>query len=195
MKQALFIGVSAGVMALAAPLAPATAQEGVSNTGVDTITVTAQRRTQSIQDVPLALEVVTADNIDAIAATSLSDLDQFVPGLDVSGGSPTQPRFSIRGVSTSDFGVGTDPAVGVYVDGIYAARSGASLLAFNDVSRVEVIKGPQGTLFGRNSAAGAISVLVTIRSGSSWAMASRLGATRVPTFATPSSGMAGSWTQ
>ena len=158
MKQALFIGVSAGVMALAAPLAPATAQEGVSNTGVDTITVTAQRRTQSIQDVPLALEVVTADNIDAIAATSLSDLDQFVPGLDVSGGSPTQPRFSIRGVSTSDFGVGTDPAVGVYVDGIYAARSGASLLAFNDVSRVEVIKGPQGTLFGRNSAAGAISV-------------------------------------
>lgn len=158
MKQALFIGVSAGVLAMAAPLAPAMAQEGVSNTGVDTITVTAQRRTQSIQDVPLAIEVVTAENIDAIAATSLSDLDQFVPGLDVSGGSPTQPRFSIRGVSTSDFGVGTDPAVGVYVDGIYAARSGASLLAFNDVSRVEVIKGPQGTLFGRNSAAGAISV-------------------------------------
>ena len=103
MKQALFIGVSAGVLALAAPHATAVAQEGVSNTGVDTITVTAQRRTQSIQDVPLAIEVVTADNIDAIAATSLSDLDQFVPGLDVSGGSPTQPRFSIRGVSDVGF--------------------------------------------------------------------------------------------
>ena len=158
MKHALFFSVSASVLALSTPLAPALAQEGVSNTGVDTITVTAQRRTQDIQDVPLAIEVVTAENIDAIAATNLSDLDQFVPGLNVGGGSPTQPRFAIRGVSTSDFGVGTDPAVGVYVDGIYAARSGASLLAFNDVSRVEVIKGPQGTLFGRNSAAGAISI-------------------------------------
>ncbi len=59
----------------------------------------------------------------------------------------------------SDFGVGTDPAVGVYVDGIYAARSGASLLAFNDIDHIEVLKGPQGTLFGRNSAAGAISIV------------------------------------
>jgi len=158
MKQALWVGASASILAMAAVGTPGLAQEGVSNTGLDTITVTAQRRTQDIQNVPLAIEVVTAANIDAIAATDLSDLDQFVPGLDVSGGSPTQPRFSIRGVSTSDFGVGTDPAVGVYVDGIYAARSGASLLAFNDVSRVEVIKGPQGTLFGRNSAAGAISI-------------------------------------
>lgn len=158
MKQALMLGVSTSLLVMSGVAAPAMAQEGVSNTGVDTITVTAQRRSQDIQNVPLAIEVVTAENIDAIAATDLSDLDQFVPGLDVSGGSPTQPRFSIRGVSTSDFGVGTDPAVGVYVDGIYAARSGASLLAFNDVSRVEVIKGPQGTLFGRNSAAGAISI-------------------------------------
>ncbi|MBL4544857.1 MAG: hypothetical protein JKP95_03555 [Oceanicaulis sp.] len=68
------------MLALSTPLAPALAQEGVSNTGVDTITVTAQRRTQDIQDVPLAIEVVTAENIDAIAATNLSDLDQFVPG-------------------------------------------------------------------------------------------------------------------
>ncbi len=82
-----------------------------------------------------------------------------MPGLVVSSDSPTQPRYQIRGIQTGDFGVGTDPAVGVYVDGIYAARSGASLLAFNDIERIEVLKGPQGTLFGRNSAAGAISIV------------------------------------
>ncbi len=94
-----------------------------------------------------------------VAAENLGDLNGFVPGLVVSSDSPTQPRYQIRGIQTGDFGVGTDPAVGVYVDGIYAARSGASLLAFNDIERIEVLKGPQGTLFGRNSAAGAISIV------------------------------------
>lgn len=125
---------------------------------LQTVTVTSQQREQNIQDVPISLQVVTSDQIDTLAADDIGDLDMFIPGLSVSNNSPTQPRFSIRGISTSDFGVGTDPAVGIYVDGIYAARSGASLLAFNDVERIEVIKGPQGTLFGRNSAAGAVSI-------------------------------------
>ncbi|WP_300541251.1 TonB-dependent receptor [Maricaulis sp.] len=125
----------------------------------DIIVVTAQQREQSSQDVPISLLVLDSEFIDAVAADDMGDLDAFVPGLDVSNGSPTQPRYSIRGITTSDFGVGTDPAVGIYVDGIYAARSGASLLAFNDVERIEVLKGPQGTLFGRNSAAGAVSIV------------------------------------
>ncbi len=89
----------------------------------------------------------------------MGDLNGFVPGLVVSSDSPTQPKYQIRGVQTSDFGVGTDSAVGVYVDGVYSARSGSSLLAFNDIERIEVLKGPQGTLFGRNSAAGAVSIV------------------------------------
>jgi outer membrane receptor protein involved in Fe transport len=96
--------------------------------------------------------------LEALAADDMGDISAFVPGLSVSNTSPTQANYSIRGVSTSDFGVGTDPAVGVYVDGVYAARSGAGLLAFSDVARIEVLKGPQGTLFGRNSAAGAVSI-------------------------------------
>ncbi|WP_291845354.1 TonB-dependent receptor [Maricaulis sp.] len=138
-------------------VSPALAQG--TDTGEDVIVVTAQQRAQSSQDVPISLQVLDSEFIDALAADDMGDLDAFVPGLDVSNGSPTQPRYSIRGISTSDFGVGTDPAVGIYVDGIYAARSGASLLAFNDIQRIEVLKGPQGTLFGRNSAAGAVSII------------------------------------
>lgn len=138
--------------------ATAVAQE-VTADGIEEIVVTAQQRTQSLQDVPIALQVVDSDLMKDVAAEDLGDLNGFVPGLVVSSDSPTQPRYQIRGIQTGDFGIGTDPAVGVYVDGIYAARSGASLLAFNDIERIEVLKGPQGTLFGRNSAAGAISIV------------------------------------
>ena len=82
-----------------------------------------------------------------------------MPGLEVSAEQPTQPSYALRGISTDDFGIGTDSAVGVYVDGVYAGKTGGALLAFNDVERIEVLKGPQGTLFGRNSAAGAISII------------------------------------
>ncbi|RDI98642.1 TonB-dependent receptor [Dyella solisilvae] len=123
------------------------------------VTVTAQSRSQEVQSVPIALQIVTAQQIDTLAATDLSKMDIFVPGLNIDASQPTQPTYSIRGISTSNFGIGTESAVGVYVDGVYAARSGGSLLAFNDVARVEVLKGPQGTLFGRNAAAGAISIV------------------------------------
>ncbi|HEX7813489.1 TonB-dependent receptor [Dyella sp.] len=123
------------------------------------ITVTAQSRSQEMQSVPIPLQIVTSQQIDTLAATDLSKMQLFVPGLVIDAGQPTQARYQLRGISTSDFGVGTDPSVGVYVDGVYAARSGGALLAFNDVQRVEVLKGPQGTLFGRNAAAGAISIV------------------------------------
>jgi iron complex outermembrane receptor protein len=126
---------------------------------LEQVLVTAQRREQAQQEVPISIQVVGTDLLDDVAADDLGDLSVFVPGLEVSSDSPTQPRYSIRGIGTNDFGVGTDPSVGVYVDGVYSARSGASLLAFNDIERIEVLKGPQGTLFGRNSAAGAISIV------------------------------------
>ena len=125
---------------------------------LEQVLVTAQRREQAQQEVPISIQVVGTDLLDDVAADDLGDLTVFVPGLDVSSESPTQPRYSIRGIRSNDFGIGTDPSVGVYVDGVYTARSGASLLAFNDIERIEVLKGPQGTLFGRNSAAGAISI-------------------------------------
>jgi iron complex outermembrane receptor protein len=123
------------------------------------ITVTAQSRTQQMEQVPIALQILTAQQINTQAATDLSKISLFVPGLVVDGSQPTQPNYSLRGISTSDFGIGTESAVGVYIDGVYAARSGGALLAFNDIDRIEVLKGPQGTLFGRNAAGGAISIV------------------------------------
>lgn len=123
------------------------------------ITVTAQSRTQQMEQVPIPLQIITAQQIDTQAATDLSKISLFVPGLVVDGSQPTQPNYSLRGISTSDFGIGTESAVGVYVDGVYAARTGGALLAFNDIDRIEVLKGPQGTLFGRNAAGGAISII------------------------------------
>ena len=126
---------------------------------LEEVVVTAQRREQVLQEVPITIQVVGNELLDDLAAEDMGDLNGFVPGLVVSSDSPTQPKYQIRGIQTGDFGVGTDSAVGVYVDGVYSARTGSSLLAFNDIERIEVLKGPQGTLFGRNSAAGAISII------------------------------------
>ncbi|KRE83573.1 TonB-dependent receptor [Rhodanobacter sp. Soil772] len=136
---------------------PATAAKDVTQLGK--ITVTAQSRSQEMQEVPIPLQIVTARQVDTLAATDLSKMSLFVPGLVVGGDQPTQPNYQLRGISTDDFGIGTESAVGVYIDGVYAARSGGALLAFNDIQRIEVLKGPQGTLFGRNAAAGAISIV------------------------------------
>ena len=146
----LLCGMHRALPAESPGAAPATLEE---------VIVTAQRREQRLQDVPIAVQVVSADMIRKASAENFAQMDRYVPGLVVSGDSPTQPHFQLRGIGASDFGVGTDPAVGVYVDGVYAARSGASFLAFNDIERIEVLRGPQGTLLGRSSAAGAISVV------------------------------------
>lgn len=123
------------------------------------VTVTAQSRSQEVQSVPIPLQIITAKDVQTLAATDISKMDIFVPGLVVSADQPTQPSYQLRGIGGSGFGAGTESAVGVYVDGVYAARTGGALLAFNDIARIEVLKGPQGTLFGRNSAGGAISIV------------------------------------
>ncbi len=123
------------------------------------ITVTAQSRSQQAQAVPISLQLVTAEQFEKLAANNLADVNGYIPGLVIDADQPTQPGYSIRGIGTSDFGIGTDSPVGIYVDGVYTGKTGGALMNFNDTQRVEVLKGPQGTLFGRNSAAGAISVV------------------------------------
>ncbi|MES2129146.1 MAG: TonB-dependent receptor [Pseudomonadota bacterium] len=126
---------------------------------VQSVVVSAQSRKQLASDVPIAMQVITSKDIANIGAKDLGDLNGYIPGLSVDNSEPTQPSFGIRGVQPGDFGIATDSPVGIYVDGVYTGKTGGALMNFVDVQRIEVIKGPQGTLFGRNSAAGAISIV------------------------------------
>ncbi len=123
------------------------------------IQVTAQKRVQRIQDVPLAISAVNEQQIIDTNSEDVNDILRFLPGVEGNNIQATQPNYTIRGITTNDFGVGSDPAVAVYVDGVYVGRGAASHFNFNDIERVEVLRGPQGTLFGRNAAAGAIHII------------------------------------
>ncbi|WP_196140367.1 TonB-dependent receptor [Aliikangiella sp. G2MR2-5] len=140
-------------------LAQDEADDEASETKEHKIVVTAQHREQNPQEVPIALSLFQEEELKNMAALNLSDLGEMTPGFESNNVSFTQPTYNIRGIASNDFGVGSDPAVAVYVDGVYVGRGGASQANFNDVERVEVLKGPQGTLFGRNAAAGALHVI------------------------------------
>ena len=165
-RNTLAAGIACALLACLAPCG-APAQDAAADqaapkppaTQLGQITVTAQSRTQEMQDVPIAMDILTTQQVERVAATDLSRMNLFVPSLVVDADDATQPTYRLRGIETSDFGIGTDSAVGVYIDGVYQTRAGGALLAFNDIARVEVLKGPQGTLFGRNTAAGAISIV------------------------------------
>jgi iron complex outermembrane recepter protein len=126
---------------------------------IEEIFVTAQKRAESVQDVPISISAMSADFVRNVGAQTVDGLGIYTPGLETRVSEVTQPQLSIRGITTSDFGIGADPAVAVYVDGVYSGRSASALTAFQDLERVEVLKGPQGTLFGKNAAAGAIHLI------------------------------------
>jgi len=134
------------------------------NTGVSEIVVTAQRRKTNLQQTPISITAVTAETLRARGAVDLEGVAEATPNMQLttsgngSGGSSFAQVF-IRGVGQPDFIITKDPAVGIYVDGVYLARAPGALLELLDIERVEVLRGPQGTLFGKNTAGGAISVI------------------------------------
>ena len=157
--SALLLALAAAPTTLLAQDEAEAAPDAAESTEMEAVTVTAQSRSQEVQDVPIAVSVVTEKQVENLVATDLSEIARYVPGLSVDAFDKTQPGFSIRGISTEGFSMGIDRAVGVYINGVYQTNGGGSLLALNDVQRIEVLKGPQGTLFGRNTAAGAISIV------------------------------------
>lgn len=137
-------------------LAPqALAQDSEGRGGLEEVIVTAQRRAEGLQEVPISVQAFDTQRILDLGAQDIADIGVFTPNVQFSRG-VNQPRYRIRGIGTSDFGVGADPAVGVYLDGVYIGRTGGSKMALNDIERIEILNGPQGTLFGRNAAAGAV---------------------------------------
>lgn len=129
------------------------------STTIEEIVVTAQKRAENVQDVPIAISALTGDTLEQLVTRNLSDVGRFTSGVEFNVDKALQPVYNIRGIQTNDFTVGSDPAVTIYVDGVYTARGGGAEAALADVNRVEVLKGPQGTLFGRNATGGAIHIV------------------------------------
>ncbi len=145
------------IVLLAAALAGAVhAQEYRRADHIEELIVTAQKRDESIQDVPLALSVLTAERIKNSAIATFEDISLASPNSEINM-TPGYVQLGVRGVN-SPINDGMEQAVGVYVDGIYYGKTAFLQDAFLDLARVELLKGPQGTLFGKNTVAGAISI-------------------------------------
>ncbi|MDH3512690.1 MAG: TonB-dependent receptor [Gammaproteobacteria bacterium] len=156
MKLARSTGTSAALLLLAVFAGETPAQAQLV---IEEITVTAQKREESVQDVPISISAFGEDFVATSGMTNVTDVVKFVPGMGFQTDGPTQSVLSIRGIGTSAFSASADSSVGVFLDDVYSGHALTSAQSFFDVERIEVIKGPQGTLFGRNTSAGAISVI------------------------------------
>ncbi len=137
-------------------------QSALAEEVFEPVVVTAQKREQSIYDVPVALSAFSAATIEKQGITDLTDIGKFVPNLNVTGfsaGHTSSANPFIRGIGLQDHLITTDPGVGVYVDGVYLGRQVGQNWSLANIERVEVLRGPQGTLYGRNSIGGAINII------------------------------------
>lgn len=168
-QSSLALGVSLIALGFACPTAaiaqtqdPA-ADEGQTS-GVEVIVVTAQKRSENLQETPLAISAFTSEGIAKKGLSDIQQVTQLAPNVSfdftspISGASNAASVY-IRGIGQSDFALTTEAGVGTYVDGVYMSRSLGGVLDVLDVERIEVLRGPQGTLFGRNTIGGAISII------------------------------------
>ena len=121
------------------------------------IVVTAERRSSTLQNVPIAVTVLSADALESNGVTTVDQLSLLTPGLKIDSNAGRGYVF-LRGIGTDAVSIGADPSVGIYVDGVYQPRGNAALAGLWDTNQVEVLKGPQGTLYGRNTTGGAILI-------------------------------------
>jgi len=133
--------------------------QAASAEGIADIVVTAERRETSLQRTPAALTVIGGDAIKQKQIVSILDLNAGLPNVSIGVGLGGQAQISIRGIGYAELLPGGDPRVAFYADGVYVPRPSATLASFFDVDRVEVLRGPQGTLYGRNATGGAVNLL------------------------------------
>ncbi|NIB38684.1 TonB-dependent receptor [Pseudomaricurvus alkylphenolicus] len=145
-------------LAIALSLPSGVQAYGDSGFALEEIVVTAQKREQSLQDVPIAVTAIDGDLLQQTGSITLSDVASLTPGLNISNTQSESVGISMRGIGSNDFGYGTDQSIPVYLDGVYMGNGAAIVGDLTDVARIEVLKGPQGTLFGRNAVGGAVSV-------------------------------------
>lgn len=176
MRAALLITASLGVAAhgsRATAAEDAASTSGASASGaiaIEPIIVTARLRPEDVQKVPEAISVVGERTLTATATYNIDRLTELVPSLNYSSPNPRNTAFTIRSLGSSVLAVsqandGLEPGVGFYVDQVYHARPATAAFDFLDVERVEVLRGPQGTVFGKNTTAGAINITTGAPSG------------------------------
>nr|WP_310523282.1 TonB-dependent receptor [Polymorphobacter sp.] len=149
------------VLAAAPSLAQTTAAAATeaSNDGVEII-VTAQKRSERLQDVPLAVTVVSGDRLAAQGAVNLEGAQYLVPSLNFrKSGTTINQSLYLRGVGTATFSIAGEPSVSTVLDGVVLSRAGEAFSDLVDIERIEVLRGPQGTLFGKNSSAGVVNIV------------------------------------
>jgi iron complex outermembrane receptor protein len=126
---------------------------------IEEIIVTTQKREQALQDVPLAVSAYDERFLEQVDAKDFRDLVALTPGFKGGTDDGFIDALAIRGISTNDFGIGGDPSVAIFIDGVHEGRNGGAVTSFLDIERAEVVRGPQNTLFGRNAIAGAVSMV------------------------------------
>lgn len=159
MRTAILLASAAAVALGAAPAWAQDAEEDVARDGE--ILVTAQRRSESVQNVPIAISAFNSEMVEASGNTNITSLNGLAPNvvLQTQGLVANVPMIAIRGMSTADPDPNADPKVSTIVDGVYIPFVSSTMLDLFDVERVEVLKGPQGVLFGKNNLAGTINVI------------------------------------
>jgi len=149
----------AGCAAFALSAGCAVAQESADGVAVDEVVVTAQKRAENLQDVPVSVTALSGQSLTDRGVTNVIGLNNLAPGLRVSSGdAAANPKIFIRGVGLSDFNPNSSSGVGIYVDGVYVSSPLAQMAGFFDIGQIEILRGPQGTLYGRNTNGGAVNV-------------------------------------
>ncbi|MBW8815324.1 MAG: TonB-dependent receptor [Caulobacterales bacterium] len=153
------VGLSALAIAFGAHAAGSVPKAAADDVQLDELVVTAQKREQRLEDVPAAVTVVNSAQLQRSGARSVTDISLLTPGLNAAtGGSEATTVVRIRGIGTSADNPGLEDAVGIYIDGVYRPRNSVGFNNLGELAEVEVLKGPQGTLFGKNTVAGVVQI-------------------------------------
>ncbi|MEO0817966.1 MAG: TonB-dependent receptor [Pseudomonadota bacterium] len=160
-KAALSLSVAlSALLGGLGPIAHAQEEDAEETSRLDTVTVTGTKREQTLQETPVAISVVQAEDIQRAEIQDLNDLQTLVPSLTVrQAQTSTNTSFFIRGFGNGSNAIGLEPSVGIFIDGVYRSRAAAYIPDLPNLERVEVLRGPQSTLFGKNASAGVVSVV------------------------------------
>ncbi len=168
LKNTLAFTTCLAAITVFAPAAFSQEEQAEDSFSLEEIIVTARKRSESLQSTPIAISAFNAQALEDRGAVNINDITNFVPNMQFSAaasGTVGASSIALRGIGQSDFITTTEPGVGLYLDGVYLARVTGAALDLADIERVEVLRGPQGTLFGRNTIGGAVNVITKKPSG------------------------------